>query len=91
MANIVLTFKVMPDSPETNLKQIEESCGKLAKEFGTEIGKVEIEPIAFGLKALKLFLVLDESKGSPDKLEEQFRTVRGVQSVEVTDVRRTIG
>ena len=91
MANVVLTFKVMPDSPSTDLKKIEEACGHLAKEFGTEIGKVDIEPVAFGLKALKLFVVLDESKGSPDKLEEQFRSVAGVQSVEVTDVRRAIG
>jgi translation elongation factor EF-1beta len=34
---------------------------------------------------------MDEALGSPDALEETIRGIEGVQSVEVTDVRRAIG
>ena len=32
--------------------------------------KTEVEPVAFGLNALKIIFVMDESIGSPDPLEE---------------------
>jgi len=53
--------------------------------------KSEQEPIAFGLKALKITFVSDESKGSTDALEENIKKIAGVNSVEVIDVRRAIG
>ena len=55
------------------------------------MGKVEQEPIAFGLKALKLIFVMEESIGSTESLEEDIKKIHGIQSVEVTDVRRAIG
>ena len=68
---------------------------KLATEkitaFGGEVGKVVIEPIAFGLKAVNLMFVMDEAKGATDPLEADIETIKGVNSVEITDVRRTIG
>ena len=53
--------------------------------------KVEEEPVAFGLKALNIVFVMDEAKGSTDALEEEIKGLEGVNSVEVTDVRRAIG
>ena len=91
MAQVILTIKIMPDSPEADLDKIQQDADKVIKEFGSEIGKVEIEPIAFGLSALKLFLVLDEGKGSPDDLEEQLRGLEHVNSAETVDVRRALG
>ena len=92
MANAIVTLKIMPESPETDmdalfdkaLKEIEAFCGE------TETKK-EIEPIAFGLKALKIIFVMDEEKGSTDSLEEKIGAFDEVNSVEVSDVRRAIG
>lgn len=81
----------MPDSPEADLDKMQEGCAKVLEEFGTEIGKVEIEPIAFGLKALKIYIVLDEGKGSPDDLEDKLRELEHVNSCETIDVRRALG
>ena len=53
--------------------------------------KSEQEPIAFGLKALKITFAMDENKGSTDTLEEDINGIEGVNSVEVVDVRRAIG
>jgi len=92
MASVVITIKIMPESPETDLKEIEKSSKEYIKSFTgeTEI-RVEEENIAFGLIALKITFVMNESKGNIDHLEDQLRNIDGVNSVEVIDVRRTIG
>lgn len=91
MAQVVITLKIMPDSPQVNLEDVKAKAKDMIKEFGGDVGKEEIEPIAFGLKALNLFFVMDESLGGTDSLEEKINELEGVQSVEVTDVRRAIG
>lgn len=92
MANVVITLKVMPSSPETNLDGLKESILEKIKDFTgeTEIKK-EIEEVAFGLKALKFIFVMDENKGSTEPLENNIKEIEGVSSVEVIDVRRSIG
>ena len=92
MADVVITLKIMPDSPDVDLKKVEKESVELIKKFtGLENYKTEIEPVAFGLKALKIMFVMNEDKGSTDDLEEDIKKVVGVNSVEVTDVRRAIG
>ncbi len=91
MAQVIVTLKIMPDTPQVNLEEVKAEAIPLIKEFGGEVGKEEIEPIAFGLKALKLFFVMDESLGSTESLEESINKISEVQSVEVVDVRRAIG
>ena len=92
MANVVVTLKIMPESPEVDLSKLREAALKHIKEFAGEGDtKVEEEPIAFGLKAIKIFFIMNESIGSTESLEEVITSVEGVQSVEITDVRRAIG
>ena len=92
MAKVVVTFKIMPESPEIDLTKIQQNIKQKITDFAGDVEiKIEQELIAFGLKALKVLFVLDESKGSTDKLEEDIRYIKGVRSVEVTDVRRAIG
>lgn len=81
----------MPKSPEVNLEVLETQATEKIANFGGEVGKKEIQPVAFGLKALMLYFVMDEVKGSTDSLEKEIESLEGVNSVEVTDVRRTIG
>jgi len=91
MAEVILTFKIMPESPEVDLEAVKIKASEKIHEFGGEVGKTEEEPLAFGLKSLNIIFVMDEAKGSTDQLEEEIKQVEGVQSVEVTDVRRAIG
>lgn len=92
MANVVITFKIMPESPDTDLAAIEGDAKKKITAFAGEGEiKTEQEPIAFGLKALKMIFVMDESKGSTEELEKDIASIAGVNSVEVIDVRRAIG
>ncbi len=92
MANVIVTLKIMPESPDTDLSLIESESKKMIEAFaGKGDMKAEQEPVAFGLKALKIMFILDENKGTTDKLEAEIAAVAGVNSVEVTDVRRAIG
>ncbi|MBN1156917.1 elongation factor 1-beta [Candidatus Woesearchaeota archaeon] len=91
MAQVIVTFKIMPESPEIDLDAIQKVATEKISAFGGEVGKTEIEPIAFGLKALKLIFIMDEKKGSTDSLEKDITAIEGVNSVELTDIRRAIG
>lgn len=92
MAKVIITLKIMPESTEVNLEDIEKQVKEKIISFAGETEqKREIEPIAFGLKAINILFVMDESKGSTDFLETQIKDIPGIKSVEVTDVRRAIG
>lgn len=91
MASVVVTVKLMPDSPKTDMAALQKSAEKAITEFGARPAKAEVEPIAFGLNALNLFFIMDEKQGSTEPLEQKLSKLKGVQSVDVTDVRRAIG
>ena len=92
MANVVVTFRIMPNDTSIDLHNLESMTKKVIVDFcNSKEFKGSIEPIAFGLKALNIMFVMDESKGSTEKLEEKIKLIQGVESVEVTDVRRAIG
>ena len=54
-------------------------------EFATVRGAEE-KPVAFGLKALEIMLVIDDKKGGVDDLESAISGVEGVQSVDVLEM-----
>lgn len=91
MAQVVITFKIMPNTVDTDLKKLEKEATNRIENAGGAVGKTEIDPIAFGLNALKLIFIWPESKGSTEKLEEEIKKIKGVMSVSVIDVRRAIG
>ena len=92
MANVVVTLKIMPQSPEVNLDGLEKKAREeIVKFCNSQEFKTEIQPIAFGLKALIIYFVMDEKIGTTDRLEQAISQLEGVESVEVPDVRRAIG
>ncbi len=91
MGDVIVTLQVMPSSPDANLKHIEDGVKTVITQFGGRVGKVEIEPIAFGLKAVKLFFLLDENKGGTDDMEADILKVAEVESVSVVGVTRALG
>lgn len=84
-------MKIMPTSPDVSLESIEKKAAHEIALFGGELAKTEISPVAFGLKALILHFIMDEKKGSTDKLESDISKIEGVNGVEIIDVRRAVG
>lgn len=92
MANVIITLKIMPESPDVDLDAVQQAAEeKIVASVGDGDRKVEVEPVAFGLKALRLTFVADESEGTTDELEAAIAEIEGVNSVEAVDVRRAIG
>jgi elongation factor 1-beta len=96
MASVIVTLRIMPKGPDVNLDKIYDAACEHVRDFVDQKHKEgeirkEIEPIGFGLNALKLLFVMDESLGTTDKLEDKIKTIPDVESVDATDVRRAIG
>lgn len=87
MGEVVATIKLMPESPDVDLEKIKGDIIKSIPE-GAEFHKIEEDPIAFGLVALKVMVVVGDEEGGTEKVEEVLSKVEGVSSVEVEDVRR---
>ncbi|NQU97970.1 elongation factor 1-beta [Candidatus Woesearchaeota archaeon] len=92
MTNAVVTVKMMPTSPDVDLEAVKEKALDEIKAFAGEGDtKSEIQPVAFGLNSLSIIFIMDESLGSPDVLAEKVEEIEGVNSAEITDVRRAVG
>ncbi len=81
----------MPESPDTDLVLLEQHAGHVITAHQGRITETRTEPIAFGLKALKMTFSKDESTGSTDAMEEELRKIKQVVSAEVTAVSRAMG
>lgn len=92
MADVIIIIKIMPESPDTDMKKLEDSVKKkIAKFTGNKEFRVNIEEVAFGLKALNITFIMDENKGGTEKLEDDISNIDGINSVSVVDVRRAFG
>lgn len=92
MAKAIITFKLMPESPDVDLEAIKIKALEIAEEAGA-IGQMQakIEPIAFGLKAV-LILAMYEVEGSDfDAIAERMGQIEGVQSAEVAKMDLALG
>ena len=92
MAQMIITMKLMPESPDTDLEDLKSKIKEKVIAFAGE-GEMRFEeaPIGFGLSAVNVTFVMDESGESIDKLEEDLKQLEGVASLEVTDMRRALG
>ena len=79
VGQVGIELKIM-GKPETDLEEIK---SKISEKLKVQDSKVE--PLAFGLKALKI-LVVTEDKGGTDEIEKMIKEIEGVDSVEVENV-----
>jgi elongation factor 1-beta len=92
MANAIITVRIMPESPEIDLEAKMADVKKIIADFAGEgETRSSIQPVAFGIKVLNIIFVMDEAKGSPDPVAEKIAELEGINSAEITDVRRAIG
>ena len=92
MGTAIATLRIMPESPDTDLKKIEEEALKLITEFSDDRQKkVDVQPVAFGLNSVNITFLIDEAKGDTEPVEKKIAEIEGVNSVECIDIRRIIG
>ena len=87
---VAVKIKIMPDSPESDMKKIEKDVKAVLEKNDVKNPNFEVQPIAFGLKALIMMFGWPEDK-QLEELEEKLKKIASVGSVQVIDIRRAIG
>jgi elongation factor 1-beta len=85
MGSVIVTFKIMPENVEINLDSLEEL---IKKEINPQ--RMERVPVAFGLNAIKIVLLVKEKEGEMDRVTEKIRSIDGVREVEVIALTRSL-
>lgn len=91
MAGIVAVIvKVMPESPDSDLREIEKKALHVLSELGAQNVSFEEKPIGFGLSALMFKFAWPEEKDS-SVYEDKLAGIEGVGSATTEDYRRAFG
>jgi elongation factor 1-beta len=80
-----LQYRILPEGLEVDLTRLEGDI-KNALPGGARLRAAEQRPLAFGLKALHVLIVMDDKKGGADQVEDAISKVPGVQSVEIVEM-----
>jgi len=83
LGKVAVTFKVMPEGVDVDLESILEKAKDL---LGERFHTSSEDPIAFGLKALKIVALFDDAEGMPEDVEKSLSSIDGVQSVEILEL-----
>jgi elongation factor 1-beta len=87
MGKVAAKIKIMPESPEIDLDDLQNRLeGSLPE--GAKIKGFERDDVAFGLVALFPTVIIPDESGGTDAVEEAFADVDGVESVDVDTVGR---
>ncbi|HMB51186.1 elongation factor 1-beta [Natronoarchaeum rubrum] len=87
MGKVAASVKVMPQSPDVDLDDLQDRLEQSLPE-GAKINGVERDDVAFGLVALLPTVIVPDDAGGTEAVEEAFANVDGVESVEVENVGR---
>ncbi len=85
---VLAVMRVYPESDQVDVESMAKRL-ETALPPGHRIGRTEVEEVAFGLKCLRIFVVMPEqTEGGTDPLEQALAKVDGVGRVETETVTR---
>jgi elongation factor 1-beta len=82
MGDVALILRVMPESPEVDLEALKAEI----KQILPRVQQIIEEPIGFGLKALKLVVVVSDQGGETDAVEGKISGLKGVERAEIVEL-----
>jgi len=82
MGKVALILRVMPESPDVDLEILKT---KISAKI-PEVQDVREEPIGFGLKALKIAVVVSDAGGQSDTVEADITAIEGVERAEIVEL-----
>ena len=85
MGDVVLIIRVMPESPEVDLEQLKSRIRTAVR----GLHDIREEPIGFGLKALKIAVVVSDAAGESDTVEAGINALEGVERAEIVELTLT--
>ncbi len=85
MGDVLITYQIMPTGVDVDIEQMKDEIKQKIHGVG-EINDFREEPIAFGLKALIVRVIVKDEGGVSDKIEEMLRSINNVQGIVVNEV-----
>ncbi|PLW79894.1 elongation factor 1-beta [Candidatus Woesearchaeota archaeon] len=91
-ANAIITFKIMPDGTDVDVEALAAKCQAIATEAGAKGDTiVEINPVAFGLKEIKVLAMYEMGDDSFDPIAEKMDELEEVSSAEIYKMDLAMG
>jgi translation elongation factor aEF-1 beta len=93
MANAIITFEIMPESPDVDMESLKEKVLEIVKNAGAK-GQMQtkIEPIAFGLKKIIVYAMFEVSNNQDfDAISDKMETLEGVGNAKVANMDLAMG
>ncbi|MCD6092906.1 MAG: elongation factor 1-beta [Candidatus Aenigmarchaeota archaeon] len=81
MGQVAVKLKVMPKTTDVNMDEMKNKI----KNLDINIKDMKTEDLAFGLKTIKLLIVLPD-RGGTDEIENRIREIEEVGEVETEDI-----
>lgn len=85
MGSVAVIMRVMPESPEVDIEKLKTAL----KQKLPGIQDMKVEPIGFGLKAIKFAAIVNDAGGQTDALEKSLSGIPGVERAEIIEVTLT--
>ena len=89
MGEVVAVIKIMPAGVDIDLETLKENLTS-AVPAGIELKGITEEPVAFGLVALMVTVVVGDVEGGTEPVEKAFAQVSDVESVQVVEIGRLL-
>jgi elongation factor 1-beta len=89
MGEVATQIKIMPNSPDVDLNGLSTRVEAQVAQFG-RVHSCEVQPIAFGLKALLITVIVEDKEGGTEALEASLSLLEEVESIQVVTVTRML-
>jgi elongation factor 1-beta len=89
MGEVAAQIKIMPNGPDVDLKGLSARIGSQVAQYG-RVHSCEVQPIAFGLKALLITAIVEDKEGGTEAVEASLSVIEQVESVQVVAVTRML-
>ncbi|HJJ90157.1 MAG TPA: elongation factor 1-beta [Methanocorpusculum sp.] len=86
MGEVAVILKIMPESPEVDMEKLQVEI----REKVPGIQDMRVEPIGFGLSAIKIAMTTEDDEGSGDKIENLFVGITGIERAEIESLNRML-
>lgn len=85
MGDVAVLLKILPTDVELDIEAVKTDVVGKIKPI-CEVNKVEINEVGFGLKEIKLQVIVPDEEGKIDQVEKAIASVNGVGQVDTEEV-----
>jgi elongation factor 1-beta len=85
MGDVAVVLKILPSDSDVNVKLMMSAVKEALKGI-CEINKIEEQEVAFGLKAIRLEVIVPDEEGKIGAVESRLQSVDGVGQVDTDEV-----